>query len=201
MRTAMLKPRNCALMAAAVLGIAAGCRPKPPETPPAPVPPAPEIGAIQGMPEAQRIPVSLAATGPAATDAVTAAPDAPPPALESMHLAAPGSKIGVPVDLRYQFTGSAEPGRPATLHLAAVPRVPGSNLTVSIKETPGIEAAAPPITAQKASAQQAYRQQLSVTRHAGAPSELRVLVMMELPEGSAFGYYSVPLGNARAAAQ
>ena len=87
------------------------------------------------------------------------------------------------------------------LHLAAVPRVPGSNLTVSIKETAGIDAVAAPLTAQKASAKQAYRQQLSVTRQAGAPAELRVLVTMDAPEGQAFGYFGVPLADAAAAAR
>ena len=44
---------------------------------------------------------------------------------------------------------------------------------------------------QKASAHDAYRQQLSITRDASAP-ELRVLVTMDLPEGSSFGFFSIP---------
>jgi hypothetical protein len=63
---------------------------------------------------------------------------------------------------------------------------------VSIKDVDGIQAVAAPITAQKASAGTAYRRQLSVTRLAGGPSELRVLVTMEMPEGSAHSWFSVP---------
>ena len=58
---------------------------------------------------------------------------------------------------------------------------------------------AAPLTAQKANASQAYRQQLTVTRHADAPAELRVLVTMDVAEGSAFSYFSVPFGDASAA--
>src|SRR5690606_14139329 len=184
------------------------CRPKPPETPPAPVPQPPEIAA-----EAQ-----TSAAGPAKLQSAAGATSVPTrntasaessmpkqaeasasPALDSMQLAKAGSKLGVAVDLRYQFDAAAEPGRPATLHLAAVPRVEGSNLSVRIKETPGIEAFAAPRTAQKANASQAYRQQLTVTRHADAPAELRVLVTMDVAEGSAFSYFSVPFGDASAA--
>lgn len=201
-------PMNSRLHAVAVftvlLGCMAGCRPKPPETPPAPVPPAPEIAAASPSTD----PAGAAAgqqAGPAAeagaramqVDATVSSAPAPP-RLEDMQLAKTASKLGVPVDLRYQFDAPPEPGRPATLHLAAVPRVPGSNLTVSIKETAGIDAVSAPLTAQKASAKQAYRQQLSVTRHAGAPAELRVLVTMDAPEGQAFGYFGVPLADVAA---
>ena len=34
---------------------------------------------------------------------------------------------------------------------------------------------------------------------AGLTTEMRVLVTMDLPEGSAFGYFSVPLGNPESA--
>ena len=49
-----------------------------------------------------------------------------------MSIAHSGSQLGVPVDLRYEFDGEVQTGRPVTLHLAAVPRVSGSNLQVSI---------------------------------------------------------------------
>lgn len=208
MRTPPMNPRLHAVAVFTVLlGCMAGCRPKPPETPPAPVPPAPEIAAASPSTD----PAGAAAgqqAGPAAeagaramqVDAAhaTVSPAPAPPRLEDMQLAKTASKLGVPVDLRYQFDAPPEPGRPATLHLAAVPRVPGSNLTVSIKETAGIDAVSAPLTAQKASAKQAYRQQLSVTRHAGAPAELRVLVTMDAPEGQAFGYFGVPLADVAA---
>jgi hypothetical protein len=124
------------------------------------------------------------------------------PELSSMTLAAASSKLGVPVDLRYTFEESVQPGRPVTLHLAAVPRVAGTNLNVSIKDDPGIQLmAAAPFGAQKATVATAYRQQLSVTKLASGPSELRVLVTMEVGEGSAFSWFGVPFETAAAAAQ
>jgi hypothetical protein len=116
-----------------------------------------------------------------------------------MALASTSTKLGAPVDLRYSFDAPVEAGRPVTLHLAAVPRAGGSNLTVSIKEEAGIEAAAAPITAQKASAGTAYRQQLSVTRAANGPAELRVLVTMDMPIGQSHSWFSVPFTTGTAA--
>ena len=187
------------------------CRPKSPDTPPAPVPQPPEIAAqaqtsaagpaeLQSDAGATSLPTRNTASGESdVPKQMQAGKASAAPALDGMQLAKAGSKLGVPVDLRYQFDAAVEPGRPATLHLAAVPRVEGSNLSVRIKETPGIEAFAAPLTAQKASASQAYRQQLTVTRHANAPAELRVLVTMDVAEGSAFSYFSVPFGDASAA--
>ncbi|HWL62803.1 MAG TPA: hypothetical protein VNQ32_08400 [Steroidobacteraceae bacterium] len=110
-----------------------------------------------------------------------------------MKLALPASsKLGVPVDLHYQLDGAAEPGRPVTLHLAAVPRMAG-NLSVSIKEAEGLQATVAPMTQQKAAAGTAYRQQMAVTRTANGPQEVRVLVTMETPEGSAFSWFGIPL--------
>lgn len=140
-----------------------------------------------------------AAAAPATPDTDVHAPEVQPaldvePALSSMRLAkATSSKLGVPVDLRYSFVGDPQAGLPVTLHLAAVPRVAGRNLNVTIKQVQGIQAKAAAIVAQKADLGGAYRQQLAVTRQAGGPEELRVLVTMEMPEGSAFGYFSVPL--------
>lgn len=171
MHTASRMPIRTAAAMLLLVAVLAACRPRPPESPP-PDPPPPAVPA-----------------GMAATEAIT---NSEPPVLASMALATASSKLGVPVDLRYQFDGEVEPGRPVTLHLAAVPRVAGSNLTVSIKQVAGVEARNGALSVQKASAAASYRQQLAVTRQAGGPRELRVLVTMEMPEGSAFGYYSVP---------
>jgi hypothetical protein len=111
------------------------------------------------------------------------------------------AKIGVPVDLRYQFDGDVQSGQAVTLHLAAVPRVSGDNLKVSIKDVSGIRLSAGTMNAQKVSASTAYRQQLSVSKLAGGPQELRVLVTMDLPEGAAFGWFSVPFSAAPAASK
>lgn len=141
---------------------------------------------------------SLAVLVAALSACATAAPVEPE--LSSMKLAASvSSKMGVPVDLRYQFDGGVQAGTPVTLHLAAVPRVAGTNLSVSVRKEPGIQTTAAEVRSQKAVATTAYRQQLSVTRLSNGPSELRVLVTMDLPQGSAFSYYSIPLDGAPAA--
>jgi hypothetical protein len=192
-----------AMLAAAFVA----CRPRPPESPPAPVPPAPEVAApmdvsVQSLDMPPAAPPVLTAVTPARTSGAqskAAATLTSVPELSAMKLAAAGSKLGVPVDLRYSFDGGFEPGRPATLHLAAVPRVAGTNLSVSIKDDPGIQlVTAGPFGAQKATVATAYRQLLSVTKLAGGPTELRVLVTMEVGEGSAFGWFSVPLEPAAA---
>ena len=182
------------------------CRPKPPESPPAPVPPAPEVSA-PASPDAAAV-IAPADPAPSADAALTAStspsasskPSAASPAtaprepdIATMKRAVlASSKLGAPVDLHYQLDGPAEVGRPVTVHLAAVPRIAG-NLTVSIKETEGLQAAVAPLAQQKATAGTAYRQQMSVTRAANGPAELRVLVTMETPEGSAFSWFGVPL--------
>jgi hypothetical protein len=167
------------------------CRPKAPETPPAPIPPAPEAAAVPAVPESAAPQVVHEAVIPAA-DAATAT--SKEPELTAMSSAAPASsKMGVPVDLRYSFDGDVQPGRPVTLHLAAVPQSAGSNLSVSIKEDAGIQAVAAPMSAQKVEASRAYRQQLSVTRLADGPTDLRVLVTMDMPVGSGHSWFSVPL--------
>jgi hypothetical protein len=172
-------------MAAAVAvlaGLLAACNkaglPTPPTVPP---PVAPEVAAST--------PTSLAQPAAPAPAPVVASE----PQLGSMHVAKMTSKMGVPGDLRYQFDGDALSGQPVTLHLAAVPRVAGTNLVVSIKQVPGIEAVQEVLGAQKVDASAAYRRQLSVRRDADGPTELRVLVTMDLPMGSAFSYFSVPL--------
>lgn len=186
--------RGASVVAAtALLALAlCACRPRSPEAPPAPVPPEPEVSApAQAAPPATLAPAAPGAPAASAQVAVvrTAAPD-----LATMQLAARGSsKIGVPVELRYQFEGAIEAGRPVTLHLAAVPHVAGTNLEVTVTEVAGIRAMAAPLHAQKADAATAYRQSLTVTRESGGPAELRVLVTMEVAEGSAHSFFSVPL--------
>lgn len=191
-----------AVATSVLLVVALGaCRPKSPETPPAPTPPAPEAAApaeaaataptTPNVAQPAEAPVESVAGGKATASAKPAAAQAPE--LANMTLATTSTKLGVPVDLRYSFDGAVEAGRPVTLHIAAVPRAAGTNMSVSIKEEAGIEASAAPIEAQKVSAGTAYRQQLSVTRAANGPAELRVLVTMDMPIGQAHSWFSVPL--------
>ena len=133
------------------------------------------------------------------TAPLAAGQNAGEPALATMALASAPQKLGAPVDLRYQIEGDASAGQPVTLHLAAVPRVAGTNLTMSIKEESGISAKASRLSAQKVSAATAYRQDVSVSKLAGGPEELHVLVTIEVPEGSAHSWFTIPLQAAPAA--
>lgn len=187
----------------ALMLAACGKPPKPGEptaTDAAPVVPAPS----------SESPSSVIPPPGAAEPAPSPAPDAPPPtepsavpkptagnepSLDSMHSAQPSAKISVPVDLRYQFDAEPLPNQPVTLHLAAVSRVDGTNLHVSVKQVEGLQVASGPLEIQKASAAGVYRQQLSVTRSAAGPDHLRVLVTMDMAAGNGFGYFTVPLAT------
>ena len=173
-----------------------------------PAPPASTAG--DGPGEPLPAPSDLPPPDEAPTAPAQPAPDAPAPAepspvakptsaanqppLESMTPARATGKIGVPVDLKYSFESTPKPGQPVTLHLAAVPRVSGSNLTVGFKTVEGVRVASEAaLGSRKADASSAYRQHYSVTRQGSAPLELRVLVTMETAEGSAFGFFGIPL--------
>jgi hypothetical protein len=190
----------------------AGCgRSATPEAVPAPPPASSETPATT-PPPADTAPPANPTDAPGAP--TQPAPAAPPPqepapaparaaldspALGSMSAAKASAKISVPVDLRYQFDGPVLPNQPVTLHLAAVPRVAGSRLTVSINPASGLRLDAAPLSVQKASADGAYRQQVAVTATDGAPAELRVMVTMDMDQGKAFGFFTVPLTGGTAA--
>ena len=186
----------------------AACDKAPPQPEPAAAPPAP---AETPAPAGETVPAPNGEVPPpdAAEPAPSPAPEPPPPtepspvpkptamepSLDSMRVAIPSAKISVPVELRYQVDGDAMLGKPVTVHLAAVPRVAGAKLRIELKHAPGLQVAEGPIEIQKASAATPYRQRLSVTRSGAGPDQLRVLVTMEMTEGMAFGYYSVPLAS------
>ena len=190
----MIRAAAGALLLAMVL---AGCdRPAPQATPSEVPPPA-------AAPPAETLPA------PDATPAEPAqpAPDAPPPSepsavpkpaatepeLDSMLVAKASSKLSVAVSLRYSFDGSVTADRPVTLHLAALPRVEGTNLNVAVKEVNGVRLAEGPLNLQKSGSANVYRKQVSVTPLAGSPSELRVLVTMNVGPDLGFGYFTIPL--------
>jgi hypothetical protein len=174
----------------------AGCAKSepPPATPPAPdaSPPADAMPAPDAAPAApaQPAPDAPPPTEPSAVPKPTAANE---PGIESMSLATPSAKLSVAVDLRYSFDGPVIANQPVTLHLAAVPRVEGTNLKVSVKEVAGLQVSAGSLNVQKATASGVYRQQFAVTKLASAPADLRVLVTMDSAEGKAFGFFSIPL--------
>lgn len=188
-----------AALAASLTLLLAACDPAPTSEAPTQETPAESSPAPGDVPPPDQAPAAPAQPAenpppPADPSPVPKPTAANEPALESMKSARPPAKAGVPVDLRYSFDGDPAANQPVTLHLAAVPRVAGSNLGVSIKTVQGIQvAAAGVLNVQKASANGAYRQHFSVTRQAAAPGELRVLVTMDTPEGTGFGFYSIPL--------
>lgn len=201
-----IRPAAAATLLAMLL---AGCaKPAPPpESPPPPEPPAQVAPAIpDAPPPAEELPGPDAAPADPAPPAPAAAPPTEPtatpkaaaatqPSFDSMSVATPSAKMSVAVDLRYSFDNAAQPNQPVTLHLAAVPRAPGANLKVSVKQVEGVELSAGPPNLQKSGANGAdvLRRQYSVTRGANAPSQLRVLVTMDMAEGSGFGFFSIPL--------
>src|SRR4051812_15584378 len=178
----------------------AACKPQQPEAvPPPPPSPAAESPAPADTAPADPAPSADPATpvpaDPSSTPAAPAqpAPEAPAPtapspaptptaaqapAVDSMAIARPSAKLGVAVDLRYKFDGTASLGQPVTLHLAAIPRVAGANFNVSVKAAPGVEFTNGTLAAQKVDAAGVYRQELSVTRRSAASANLRVLVTM-----------------------
>ena len=201
---------GCTTLLVVLLG---GCgKSAAPETVPAP-PPASQDAPAPNAPVPDPAP---APANPTETPAAPAqpAPDAPPPkepsatptpaannepAVESMRAARASAKISVPVDLRYQFDGPVLPNQPVMLHLAAVPRTAGSHLKMSVRSAAGLRADAAPLTLQKVNAAGVYRQQVSITATEGAPTEIRVLITMDLAEGSGFGFFTVPIANGTAA--
>jgi outer membrane biosynthesis protein TonB len=194
-------------LVAALLGLLlAGCGKAPePEAPApatpaeAPAPPAEAVPAPSGevppVDAAEPAPSPAPAPPPPTEPSAVPKPTAAEPALDSMPVATASAKISVPVNLRYQIDGDALSGQPFTLHLAAIPRVAGAQLQVSVKSAPGLQIASDPLQIQKARAATPYRQRLSVTRSVSGPENLRVLVTMDLAEGTAFGYFTIPLAS------
>jgi hypothetical protein len=182
-----------------LFGLLAACtRPEPPpadESPPTVPPPASEeappppadapAGPDQPAPDAP------APTDPSPAPQPTSGGDEP--ALESMQLARSNAKIGVPVDLRYSVEGDPLGDQPVRLHLAAIPRVDGSDLRISVQRAEGLEFTEGALTVQKATQAGVYRKQLALTRRDSGPGEVRVLITMGADGGSAHGFYSIPL--------
>lgn len=177
--------------------------PPPPDAPaPPPAPAADPAAPLENMP-GDELP-SPESSEPAPSPP----PEAPPPTepsavpkptstegldVRSMQAAIPSTKISVPVELRYQLDGAPEPGRPVTLHLAALPRVAGSRLQVSVKPAAGLAFTAAPLQVAKVAADGVYRQQFTITRRDASASRIRVLVTMDLAQGSGFGFFTIPL--------
>jgi hypothetical protein len=193
-----------ALPAALLLALSLTACDKPPKQDVAPPEPASVPAPTESTPapgsEASPTETPAAPAQPEATPPPPAEPSAVPkptatqePAVETMLAAQPSAKISIAANLKYQFDAEPLPNQAVTLRLAAIPRVAGSKLRVSVKPAEGLQLAAGPLEVQKVDAGNVYRQNLSVTRAASGPQDLRVLVTMDTGEGTAFGYFSIPL--------
>jgi hypothetical protein len=190
----------------------AACKPHPPQEVPPPASPDNPVPApaapVDTTPDpaadpsaTPAAPVQPAPAVPPPTDSSPApkptASAAPAPAVDSMARARPSAKMSVAVDLRYQFDGAMVDGQPTTLHLAAIPRVTGNNLTLHVNPARGLEISRGTLSMQKVDAAGVYRQQVSVIRRSATPANLRVQVTMDMPEGTAFGFFTIPLDAGR----
>jgi hypothetical protein len=192
------------LLAMSLAGCSRETQPVPPEPAPTIAPSAaPESEpAVTPAPDATPSPDTMPAdpappgetapppTDPSATPKPTAAQV---PDLDSMRLAKSSGKLGVAADVRYSFDGAPAPGQPVTLNVAVVPRVAGQTLQFSLQPAEGVQVAAGPVTRLKVNQVDTLRQQYSITRTAGMPATLRVLVTHQWDGGSAFGFYSIPV--------
>jgi hypothetical protein len=200
MSTAIPETRVTAMAILLAVALAA-CQPASNDAQPSPAPAADEQPApapTGDMPSPAPLPAEPPPAAPAEPASVSEPVLAGQPALESMKSARAPAKLSVPVDLRYSFDTEPLANQPAMLHLAAVPRVAGTNLRVQVNDVEGIQVAAGgALNVLKANANGAYRQQYSVTRQGTGPAELRVLVTMDLPQGSGFGFFSIPLDSVK----
>ncbi|HZF14535.1 MAG TPA: hypothetical protein VE046_01205 [Steroidobacteraceae bacterium] len=119
------------------------------------------------------------------------------PAVDSMKLARPTSKISVPADVRYQLSSAALKDQPITVAIAVVPRVAGENLRIEFPASDSVvlESGASASVQEKATAAAVYRRSLIVTPRSSEVAEMRVLVSMDVEGGRYFGVFSIPLGR------
>ncbi|MGQ0835256.1 MAG: hypothetical protein ACT4O5_10105 [Gammaproteobacteria bacterium] len=110
----------------------------------------------------------------------------------------PVGKIGVPVDVRYKVSGVVAKDQPATVQLAFVPRVAGTNLRIEFPETAGVavDAGWGAVWAEKATTSDVFRRNVSVTPTAGDSGEMRAIVSMDFDGGRYFSVFSIPVGAA-----
>lgn len=201
-----MKKTSALLTAPLLAGLLVSCDAQKPEDVPAPPPSPPEAvalppeasppadPAVSPQTPAQPAPAAPPPTDPSPAPTPTAA-NGPP--LESMSLATPPAKLSVAVDLRYRFDGAVVVDQPVKLHLAAVPRVAGTNFTVSIRKIAGLDVANGGLVLDKVDASGVYRQEMTLIRRASAPDNIRVLVTMDVPEGAGFGFFSIPLDGGK----
>lgn len=120
------------------------------------------------------------------------------PALASMRLAQPAHKLGAPVDLRYLVSGIVAAGQTASVEVAVVPRLEGTNLDVQVvsSDTMRVVADKRSVTrVAKADASAAYRQSLKVTPLEAGAGPLQVIVTMDVGDARYASLYNIALAE------
>lgn len=136
----------------------------------------------------------------APTDASSTVQSAEPGIAQMQRADQVGGKISVPVEVRYRLQGVAAKNQPATLQLAFVPRIAGTNLRVEFPaaQSASIDTGGMPLAVAKADTAGAYRRNLLITPRSGDSAEVRVIVSMEVNGGRYFGIFTIPVGAAQA---
>lgn len=120
------------------------------------------------------------------------------PAPEQMLLARQVGKLGVPVEVRYQFDVAPVRDQPMSVRLAFIPRVAGQNLRIEFPPAESVTVESADVRArEKVNAADVYRQSVVVTPRTEDAAEIRVLVSMDVEGGRYFGIFSVPVSVTR----
>ena len=128
-----------------------------------------------------------------------APPDAQPDFATMTAVQPRSGKIGVPVDVRYQYAGTITAGQPVSLHIAVIPRVEGRNLKIELPRTAGLASGGKsPASAVfgKAAAADTLRYTVELTPLAGAPDHVPLIVSMDVGGGHFFSVFPIPLAAA-----
>jgi hypothetical protein len=126
-----------------------------------------------------------------------ASPTDEQPAVGTMRVAKAVGKMGAPVEVRYEPTGTTVRGQPITLKLAFVPQIAGSELSVEFPATEAvsIDSAVSRMSVPKAEREAVYRRTLIVTPRLGDTADLRVMVWLEAEGGRYFSIFTIPVGK------
>lgn len=128
------------------------------------------------------------------------AASAPAPAdmdIARMKLAKQVGKQSVPVDVRYEVSGTVAKDKSAAVQLAFIPRVEGTAMRVEFPRSESLSISeTEELTVQKASAASVHRHNLVVTPLKGDSGEVRAIVSMEVAGGRYFGIFVIPVASA-----
>jgi hypothetical protein len=156
----------------------------------------------RATPTTERRDVAADAVAPATANALesTAAAE---PAVDDMKWAVQESaKIGVPVDVRYEVSGTPLEDQPTTLNLALIPTIDGTRMraTFIANDSLSIEAGGAELAVDKSEQAAVYRRRMTVTPRQAGDARLRVQVIMDHDGGRYVGLFTVPVSSRSSAA-